>query len=151
MEYLKLTLTILLFAMQYSATAQDINNFREIKCKADSVTTAKELSKSEAIYLKALEISGQDPVLPKNLASLYLRMSKTVDADKYIKLAILNGADMDMLLADKRIGCYLKIHPEKDQSYAALSKQHKLFMQINNRNKWIDDHRRAFNERSYYR
>lgn len=151
MKCLKLTTFVLLCAMQYSATAQSLDTYRKLTWKADSLTTVNELSQSEATYLKALDIFSQDAVLQKKLASLYLRMDKTADADKYIKLAIVNGADMNMLVADKRIASYLEIHPEKDQAYAALSKQHKLFMQINNKDRWIDDYRRKFTELSYYR
>jgi predicted Zn-dependent protease len=150
MKILKLTILLLFCAMQYTAHAQDIKSYDKIIKAADSLAKANQLSESAAIYQKGLKIFNQDPILPGKLASVYLKMGKIEDANRFMKLAIDNGADLSMLLADTSINNYLKMHSEKDAVYSTLSKQHKLLMQINDKNNWIDEHRKEFNETRFY-
>jgi hypothetical protein len=99
--------------MHYSASAQSDREYLQIKNAADSLAKIKDFTKSEAMYLKASAVSDQDPLLHISLASLYLKMQKTHEAKKFIELAVVKGADMDMLLLDKTIRNYLSINQEE--------------------------------------
>jgi tetratricopeptide (TPR) repeat protein len=132
--------------MQYSAKAQSVQEYQKIKDSADSLARIKEFPKSEAMYLKALKVFDQDPVLHINLASLYLKMQKTDDAKKFMKSAIVKGADMDMLLLDTSIKNYLVVNQEDGVRYSSLSKQHKSLIQLTDKTRWIDDFRVFFED-----
>jgi hypothetical protein len=144
MKFLKLTSFLLLCLVQYSAHAQGMDKYYEFTKTADSLVKVNEFYQSEVLYIKAFKIFKQDPVLQRKIASVYLRLHKTDDADRFIKLAINNGADMEILLADTNIVNYLKVHPKEVAVYSSLSKQHKLLSQIKNKNRWIDDYREEF-------
>ena len=55
-----------------------------------------------------------------------------------MKSAVDNAAEIGMLLADTSIKNYLSVHPEEVKIYSSLSKQHKLLIQIKDKNRWID-------------
>jgi hypothetical protein len=150
MKILKLTILLLFCAMQYSAHGQDIESYDKIIKGADSLANANQLPESAAMYQKGLKIFNQDSILPGKLASVYLKMGEIENANRFMKLAIDNEADMSMLLRDTSINYYLKMHSEKDAVYSNLSKQHKLLMQIKDKNSWIDNHSKEFNETRFY-
>lgn len=143
---LRFTPFLLLFCMQYSAKAQSGQEYQRIKSSADSLANIKEFAKSEAMYHKALKVFDEDPVLHINLASLYLKMKKTDDAKKFMKSAVVKGADMDMLLLDTSIKNYLGVNQEEGARYSSLSKQHKSLIQLTDKTRWIDDFRVFFKE-----
>lgn len=146
MMFLRFTPFLLMFCMHYSAIAQSGPEYQKIKNAADSLTTIKEFPKSEAMYLKALKVSDQDPLLHMNLASLYLKMQKTPEARMFIKSAVLKGADMDMLLLDSTIKNYLSVNQEERARYSSISKQHKSLLQLTDKSRWIDDYRVFFKD-----
>jgi tetratricopeptide (TPR) repeat protein len=146
MMFLRFTPFLLIYCMQYSAKAQSVQEYQKIKDSADSLARIKEFPKSEAMYLKALKVFDQDPVLHINLASLYLKMQKTDDAKKFMKSAIVKGADMDMLLLDTSIKNYLVVNQEDGVRYSSLSKQHKSLIQLTDKTRWIDDFRVFFED-----
>jgi len=132
--------------MEYSAKAQNSEEYQRIKNSADSLAKIKEFPKSEAIYLEALKISDQDPLLHINLASLYLKMQKPYEARRFMKAAVVKGADMDMLLLDITIKQYLSVNQEEVAKYSLLSKQHKSIIQLTEKRRWIDDYRVVFKD-----
>ena len=147
---MKLTLIFLLCTIGYAATAQDLNAYHKLKSKADSLVRVEDWPQAEATYLKALDIFSQDPLLQRNLASIYLRMGKTKEADKQMTLAIENGVAMPILLADLNISKYLRLYPKKNEAYSTLARQRKLVRNMEDKKSWMDDHRRTFAENNYY-
>jgi uncharacterized protein HemY len=144
--FLRLTTFLVIFYSPYSAKAQADPECQKIKKSADSLAKIKEFPKSEALYLKAFKVSDQDPLLHVNLASLYLKMQKTHEARKFMKSAIVKGADMDMFLLDTTIKHYLSINQEEHARYSSLSKQHKSLIQLTDKSRWIDDNRVFFKD-----
>ena len=146
MMFLRFTPLFLIFCMHYSASAQSDPEYLQIKNAADSLAKIKDFTKSEAMYLKASAVSDHDPLLHINLASLYLKMQKTHEAKKFMELAVVKGADMDMLLLDTTIRNYLSIYQEEHAKYSLLSKQHKSIIQLSDKSRWIDDYRVFFKD-----
>lgn len=146
MMFLRFTPFLLIFCMQYSAKAQSSQEYQKLKNSADSLANIIEFPKSEAMYLKALKVFDQDPVLHINLASLYLKMQKIDDAKKFMKSAIVKGADMDMLLLDSGIKDYLAVNQDDGARYSSLSKQYKSLNELSNKTRWIDDFRLSFKD-----
>jgi tetratricopeptide (TPR) repeat protein len=130
--------------MQVSAKAQSGQEYQRIKNSADSLAKIKEFPKSEAMYLKALKVCNQDPLLHINLASLYLKVQKTNEARKFMESAVVLGADMDMLLRDAHIANYLSINQEQYARYSFLGKRQKALIQLENKFTWVDDFRKRF-------
>jgi tetratricopeptide (TPR) repeat protein len=147
---MKLPLFLLLCTIGYSAAAQDPDAYRKLKDKADSLAKTDNLLQAEATYLKALNIFSDDPILKRNLASIYLRMGKVNNADKFIASAIENGATMHVLLSDLSIDSYFKMYPEKNEAYSARVRQRKLIMNMEDKKSWMDDHRKTFTNNNYY-
>jgi hypothetical protein len=144
MMFLRFTPFLLMFCMQYAAKAQSGPEYQNIKNAADSLAKIKAFPQSEALYLKAFKVSDQDPLLHVNLASLYLKMQKTHEASKFMKSAVVKGADMDMLLSDTTIKHYLGVNQEEHARYSSLSKQQKSLIQLTDKSRWIDDYRVFF-------
>lgn len=147
---MKLPLLLLLITLGYAAYAQDMEGYRKLKNKADSLARADDWLQSEATYLKAFDVFSHDPLLIRNLASIYLKMGREKDADKFISLAIKNGATMHVLLSNSSIERYLKTYPKKNEAYSTLARQQKLVLNMEDKKSWMDDHRRTFTENNYY-
>jgi hypothetical protein len=71
-------------------------------------------------------------------------MQKTHEASKFMKSAVVKGADMDMLLSDTTIKHYLGVNQEEHARYSSLSKQQKSLIQLTDKSRWIDDYRVFF-------
>ncbi|WP_069661336.1 tetratricopeptide repeat protein [Arcticibacter eurypsychrophilus] len=138
MKFIPVTTLLLLVMFQFSVIAQDMNQFHKLRKAAEGFANTNELDKSEATYLKAIKIYNHDPITYKGLASLYLKMNKLKESDAFIKLAINNGADISMLLAETNISAYLELHPEHYNLYNDLHKQYKISQQIQDKKRWVD-------------
>jgi len=147
---MKLTIFLLLCTIVYSATAQDMDGYYKLKTKADSLALADDVLQSEVTYLKALHVFNHDPLLHINLAAVYLRTGETEKAEKFIALAIENGATMQVLRSSSSIGNYLKHSPKMEEAYTTLARQHKLILNMEDKKSWMDDHRRTFADNNYY-
>ena len=144
MMFLRLTTFLVIFCSSYSAKAQTNSEHQKIKKSADSLAKIKEFPKSEALYLKALKVCNQDPLLHINLASLYLKVQDIDEARKFMESAVVLGADMDMLLQDAHINNYLSINKEQYARYSFLGKRQKALIQLENKSTWVDDFRKRF-------
>lgn len=144
MMFLRFLPFLLIFCLQYAAKAQSGPVSQKIKNAADSLANTNEFTKSEAMYLKALKVSDQDPLLHINLASLYLKMKRADKAKKFMESALIHGADMEILLADARIKSYLDVNPEEGIRFSSLSRSAKTSIQLEDKSKWVDDFRAAF-------
>lgn len=144
--YLRFIPFLLVICIQQAANAQSAQAYQKTKNAADSLAQIDEFASSEAMYLKALKIFDQDPLLHINLASMYLKMQKTDDAENFMKSAIVKGADMDMLLRDPRIKIYLAADQEVGAKYSSLIKKHESLIQLTDKTRWIDDYRVYFND-----
>jgi tetratricopeptide (TPR) repeat protein len=147
--FIKLLPFFLLLCMQYTAIAQDTQDYQKKEKAADSLAELNDFAKSEAMYLKALKVFDKNPLLHTKLASLYLYMQKTEEAKKFMKSAIVKGADMEMFLLDTSIKNYLAVNEEEAAEYVSLSKQYKLLTQSEDKSKWIDDFRVFFKGNGY--
>jgi tetratricopeptide (TPR) repeat protein len=147
--FIKLLPFFLLLCMQYTAIAQDTQDYQKKEKAADSLAELNDFAKSEAMYLKALKVFDKNPLLHTKLASLYLKMQKTEEAKKFMKSAIVKGADMEMFLLDTSIKNYLAVNEEEAAEYVSLSKQYKLLTQSEDKSKWIDDFRVFFKGNGY--
>jgi hypothetical protein len=144
--FIKLLPFFLLLCMQYTAIAQDTQDYQKKEKAADSLAELNDFAKSEAMYLKALKVFDKNPLLHTKLASL---MQKTEEAKKFMKSAIVKGADMEMFLLDTSIKNYLAVNEEEAAEYVSLSKQYKLLTQSEDKSKWIDDFRVFFKGNGY--
>jgi predicted Zn-dependent protease len=104
MKFIKLSPFLLLFFLGFSAIAQKNSNYQKFTTAADSLT----------------KIKNRDPLLQSKLASLYFKMHKPDNAERFLKLAVGNGADQDRLLADTSL------------------------TQLTDKTRWIDDYRKRF-------
>jgi hypothetical protein len=147
--FIKLLPFFLLLCMQYTAIAQDTQDYQKKEKAADSLAELNEFARSEAMYLKSLIVFDKNPLLHTKLASLYLKMQKTEEAKKFMKSAIVKGADMEMFLLDTSIKNYLAVNQEEAAEYVSLSKQYKLLTQSEDKSKWIDDFRVFFKGNGY--
>jgi tetratricopeptide (TPR) repeat protein len=147
--FIKFLPFFLLLCMQYTAIAQDTQDYQKKEKAADSLAELNEFARSEAMYLKALKVFDKYPLLHTKLASLYLKMQKTEEAKKFMKSAIVKGADLEMFLLDTSIKNYLAANQEEAAEYVSLSKQYKLLTQSEDKSKWIDDFRVFFKGNGY--
>ena len=121
---LKYFFLAILISMSFSLSAQVNTSYYSLTNKADSLIFEKKIPEAYLLYLKALRISDIDPYSDIELVKLALKVKDFKRANKYIKIAIKNGAFLGMLEADSNVNKFFKKDIKWKGTYDFLRQKH---------------------------